>query len=338
MNRVVSSRVAAPIVVLGLLACASAFSPSPVAGATNAVTAAAAPVLARQPPLPPKTPSPVEGFRQLLALPAVEREQALARKSERHRQYLEGQLRDFDRLSPTEREVRLRLMELRYHLPPLMRTAPSERGELLQAVPPTIRELVDERLRGWDALPLEQQQELLQTQNALAYVPTLAGSSAAQREAALTGMSAERRQQLEKELAHWRSLPSEQRDRVASLFAQLFDLNAQQRQDVLNRLPAAEREKTAPTIERLGGLSPDQRSRVLEAFARFSRMSHDEQDRLLLNAARWQAMTPEERRSWRLLISRLPPLPPNVRGGPPLPPIPSVPTPHASATNAQFAR
>jgi hypothetical protein len=57
-------------------------------------------------------------------------------------------------------------------------------------------------------------------------------------------------------------------------------------------------------------------------------MTSDEQNEFLRNAAQWQEMTPQERRLWRDLVQRLPPMPPmppgfrraSPGGLPPMPP------------------
>src|SRR5687768_15744779 len=53
--------------------------------------------------------------------------------------------------------LRLRTLELRWHLLPLLSAAPSNRVVRIQAVPERDRPLIEERLRLWDRLPPELQ-------------------------------------------------------------------------------------------------------------------------------------------------------------------------------------
>src|SRR5712691_3172573 len=64
------------------------------------VEAAAAPAL-------PPAPAPQPDFRQLLAMSPPEREKALASRSEAHQQVLRDKIREYEALSPVEREARL---------------------------------------------------------------------------------------------------------------------------------------------------------------------------------------------------------------------------------------
>ena len=51
-------------------------------------------------------------------------------------------------------------------------------------------------------------------------------------------------------------------------------------------------------------------------------MAPEERTRFLRNAARWQEMTPTERKTWKELVTKLPPLPPDFNA-PPMPPAPA---------------
>src|ERR1019366_7847670 len=75
------------------------------------------------PPLPPAQ-SPISFFRDLLAMNGAERKQALTNRSPEGQKLILDKVREYESLPPDERELRLRVTELRWYLVPLM-TAPA---------------------------------------------------------------------------------------------------------------------------------------------------------------------------------------------------------------------
>src|SRR5262245_48206265 len=68
---------------------------------------------ATAPPLP-SLATPVDYFRQLLSAKPEERERLLSGRTAEHRKVLESSLRAYETLTPEERDVRLRTLELRF--------------------------------------------------------------------------------------------------------------------------------------------------------------------------------------------------------------------------------
>ncbi|HNQ89379.1 MAG TPA: DUF3106 domain-containing protein [Verrucomicrobiota bacterium] len=308
-------------------------APAPPGPPTPTIT------MAPLPPAPPATaatPDPIEAFRALLSLAPAAREKAIASRSASQQEYLRARFKEFDALPAAEREVRLQLMQLRYHLGALMRLDPSNRVARLQQIPPLDLPLIEQRLRAWDQLPRDEQQELLQHEGTLRLFPTATSEIEPPASSTLDGYSAGRRQQLEADLERWRTLPEAQRHRVARHFNTFFSLSERQQALILERLDADARHQLKPALAALERLAPEERLRCLDAFDRFTRMSAAEQQRFLRNAARWQGMKPEERRAWRAFAARWvppsqpPPIPPPM----PAAPRSRLPTP----TNAQAAR
>ena len=141
--------------------------------------------LAQSPPLPPagnlpicptnllppapRMHSPVDTFRELLALPQREREKILTNRPPEVRARILAKVREYQALGPDERELRLRATELRWYLTPLLRLPPAERAAQLAQVPEAMRGLVESRLTQWDVLPPPLQQEFLANDPALHY-------------------------------------------------------------------------------------------------------------------------------------------------------------------------
>lgn len=294
------------------------------------------------PPAPSLAESPVQRFRAMLALDAGGREQALKGKTAWQQEYLREQLRLFDTLPTAEQEARLGLMQLRFYLLTLIRTAPADRPERLKSIPADDRGLVAARLEAWDRLPPDQQKELLQNEAVLSQVAGFEAGSSARREAWLQTFSPARRQEFEASVQRWRALPEEQRSRIARNFNDFFELSPRQQRQTLERVDETDRARIGQAVAAFETLPPSERARCLEALDRYAHMSPAERTRFLQNAARWQAMTSEERQTWRAVAARVapgklpvprPPMPP-----PPMPPRSRKLDPTVTVTNAQVTK
>ncbi len=243
---------------------------------------------------------------------------------------LRSKLDEYADLPPEDREARLRVLDLRWHLTYLMRLSPEQRGPRLATVTEDLRPLVDERLRQWDAMPEDARTELLENEATARQFLSLAATPAAERQTAMNRLSAPQRQRLQENLARWRELPPAQRQRLTEHFERFFELPGPERRKTLNALSEVERRQMEATLKRFEQLSPERRTACLDGFRRFSSMSAAERDEFLRHAERWQAMTPAERQTWRSLVHRTPPLPPGFKRVPPVPPTPPA-TPRSPA-------
>src|SRR5688500_2371087 len=71
------------------------------------------------PPALPTIKSPIEYFRELLALPVAEQERSIADRSDEQKKILRAKLKEYESMTPEERELRLAVTELRWYLVPL---------------------------------------------------------------------------------------------------------------------------------------------------------------------------------------------------------------------------
>ena len=273
------------------------------------------------PPLPSAAKSPINYFRELLAAKPEDREKLLAGKPPEHRKVLEKSLRDYLVLKPDERELRLRTMDLRYHLTTLLRSAPSNRVERLKMVPERDRPLIEDRLRFWDQLSPEAQREALENERWIRVMGAV--GSGAERDMPLTGATSNQLRQIEQQLIRWQSLPEARRVQAQKNFTTLFELTDTEKSADLptGDLSAEERALMQKTLDRFGKLSPTQRAQCVRAFGKLAALSPGERRSFLINAQEWQKMKPEDREAWRRLISKVPPLPPGLSGQPPVPRI-----------------
>src|SRR6266511_1994413 len=273
---------------------------------TNAVASAG---------LPPLPKSRIAYFRELLAMSPPQRDQALAGTPESNRKTIEAKLREYAAWPPEERETRLRTTELHWYLRPLMQIAPTNRAALVAAIPDEFQKLIAERLQRWDTLPRQTQKELLENDWATRYLST----PPSQGNNIPNDISPPLPEKLEKQLASWQLLPPDRRQRMFDRFGQYFELSSKEKEKTLSALSDAERSEMERTLQAFEKLPPAQRWVCVNSFQKFADMTPGERAQFLKNAELWKKMSPGERQTWRLLVTKLPPLPPGF-GEPPFPP------------------
>jgi hypothetical protein len=271
------------------------------------------------PPAEPVTRSPISFFRELLTMSAGQRRQALTNRPPESRAQILAKVREYESLNPNERELRLRVTELRWYLRPLMASPATNRAVQLAMIPDQDRKLVEDRLQEWDKVPPDVQKELLGLEPTIQYFAEIEGRSEQQRKEIIMTLSPARREMLEKGIQQWDSMPVEKRHKTLSQFDQFFQLTSQEKDKALKTLSAPERQQIEKTLRTFGSLPPEQRAKCIRSFAKFTSLSLEERQQFLKSAERWKLMSPDERQAWRELVNRLPPpLPPNM---PPMPPF-----------------
>jgi hypothetical protein len=265
--------------------------------------------------------SPVDFFRQLLAMTPDERDDFLTNRPPEIRTRILAKIAEYEALDPNERELRLRATELRWYLMPLLRDSPTNRAARLAQIPDDIRGLVQARLDEWSILPPTLKQEFLENEHILRYFTRLeVGNSASENFG---------RQPSETERMHWSELSEGEQHQVAAGFKQFFELTPDEKQAALNTLSEAERQQMEKTLQAFDKMPAAQRAECVNAFTKFASMTALEQAEFLKNAERWSAMSPAERQAWRDLVVNVPQWPPLPIGM--TPPPPDVPP--AMATN-----
>jgi 2-oxo-4-hydroxy-4-carboxy--5-ureidoimidazoline (OHCU) decarboxylase len=124
------------------------------------------------------------------------------------------------------------------------------------------------------------------------------------------------------DLAHWNALSEGQRQKVTAQFNRFFELTPMEKKETLNTLSEAERQQMEKTLETFGKLPPAQRLQCIHAFTEFAGLSAQEKQDFLKNAQRWSQMSPQERQTWRDLVTHVPEWPPlpSALIMPPMPP------------------
>lgn len=257
-------------------------------------------------PLPVRH-SPVEAFRRLLVMPTAERREYLEGRNSEVRTRLVEKIREYQALTPEEREIKLKATELRWYLEPLLVLSPTNRTGRLALIPESMREMVNTRLQQWDKLPAGVQQVILTNRHGPAYVASVITTNSPP-----SPINAIRRT--------W-----------SARYEKIFDLTPAEQESVLARLSDAERRQMEKTLEAFGQLPPPQRLVCMRSFKKFVGMSGVERQEFLKNAERWSKLSPSERQAWRELVSAAPNLPPLPIAAVPRPPIPVNPRKPAPA-------
>jgi hypothetical protein len=282
------------------------------------------------PPMPhPK--SPVDLFRELLAMTPAGRENYLTNRPPGIRARILAKVREYEALDPNERELRLRATELRWYLLPLLHESPTNRTAQLAAIPDDLQPLVKNRLRQWDILPPPLQAEFLESERTLRYFTHVDPSS----RPSLPPLPQDQRGRHGpggSDSANRNALSEDQRQKVTAQCSQFFELTPMEKKKTLNTLSDAERQQMEKTLETFGKLPPGQRLKCIRAFTEFAGLSAQEKQDFLKNAQRWAQLSPKDRQTWRDLVTHVPewpPMPPALIM-PPMPPAfhPALATNH----------
>jgi hypothetical protein len=273
-----------------------------------------------RPPLPPPVPSPVAIFRELLAQTPAQRISSLGSRPPEARQRLLAKVLEYQRMTPEEREFRLRATELRWYLTPLLSLPATNRAARLAQVPADLRPLVEQRLLQWSVLPPPLRDQVLEEDRNLQLYLRLAGSSAEQQRLILERLPAVQRAAAEAGFARWQGLTVKQREDAMVRVNRFFELQPAEKRQVLARLSDTERRQMERSLQAFERLPREMRARCLEAFPKFASLSPEQRAGFLASAERWQAMTPSERELFRRLVQQAPVLPPLPRTTPPVRP------------------
>ncbi len=246
--------------------------------------------------------SPVDFFRQLLAMTPDERDNFLTNRPPEIRARILAKVAEYEALNPDDRELRLRATELRWYLLPLLQASPTNRVARLAQVPDNLRELVQSRLEQWTILPPPLQQEFLDNEGALGYFTSMDVSNSPAGNAGSAPGATDR--------ARWNALPENERRMVTMQFNLFFNLTDDEKQKTLNTLSDAERRQMEKTLQSFDQMPPAQRTECVNAFAKFASMNALEKSEFLKNATRWSEMSPAERQAWRDLVVNVPQWPP----------------------------
>lgn len=290
-------------------------------GTARAAESVQAPMPVLMPPIPP---SPIDQFRQWLRMPAPDREKTLREYPEAKQVVLRRKLLAYEAMPAEQRERRLRMLELRWYLRPLMSAPPQQRGDYLKMIPVRLHDLVTSRIEHWDALAANTRADILASDQAremvTRYFVHLRRPPITAQE--LHPLDARQRAQLQQNLKVWKETSPSHRERMGRQLSAFFELPKADQNKALGQLSEGDRREMQKTLDAFERLSPEQRRACVESFQKFASMTPRERGAFMRNAARWQEMTLQERETWKRLVQELPPMPPE--------PLPVPPSPQAA--------
>jgi len=267
-------------------------------------------------------------FRELLEMNETNRNQKLAEYSPAKRAGLEAKIKEYEALSPEQRELRLFVTELQDYLLPLMTSPATNRAAQIALLPTNFAPMIEVRLRHWDELSPEQQKNVLENKRLLQLLTEFASTTPLHKTQTLTNMTPAQRESLQQAMTNWQSLTKYQRQVITRLYQDFFDLSPAERIKTLSKLSEAERAQIQTTVSQYYELNPRARARVRKGLDRFSSLSPLEFQEFLRSAERWRTLSPSERKAWIDLVANAsiqPPLPPGAQRLPSMPPNPADP-------------
>jgi len=282
-------------------------------GAASLLPAADTPASPATPPVP--TVASIDFFRSLMAMTPEQRRTALAIKSAGQREVLEAKIREYAVMTDKERELRLRLLEIRLYLLPLMRMEPDMQTRMLARIPDKERPFVQYRLGDWNSLSPGEKEMLLATPSSL-HAFLYRGYGRTGEGASKVGkiMPPNLDRYRERMIAKWQRLSEERRQEIVSRFDQFLALEKAKRQAVVQRLPMPDQAHAQKTLRRMEGLSPEERTQFLTGLRQFADLDYQARERFKRLTVYWNNMSIEERSLWRSIIVKVqnPPLPPGA--------------------------
>ena len=156
------------MILMGLSVCAQQ---SINQGSPSAVNSTHPETISLQPPSPK---SPVDLFRSLLDMSPSERREFIGKRPPETQKVIVAKIREYESLQPEQRELRLKVTELRWYLLPLLSTPVTNRETKLRGIPDNLRELIDARLLEWDKLTPQVQKDLLDNESTVRFYFDLA--------------------------------------------------------------------------------------------------------------------------------------------------------------------
>jgi len=203
----------------GQVATPSPATSAPPAGAVSDAQSDERPKI---PPLPTAAKSPVAVFRELLAMSLAERKAFLTNRPPEAQKRILAKVREYETMRPDDRELRLRVTELRWYLLPLMTQGPTNRTAQIAAVP--------ENSSNWSRIVCGCGTSCRRLCRRSSWKTRRRCSSLRVEYCFLRGSTAqdagkhaqERRQRLEAAITKWNSMPEEERRKIVLRFNQFF--------------------------------------------------------------------------------------------------------------------
>lgn len=169
----------------------------------------------------------------------------------------------------------------------LLAMTPEERSEAIALRPPDIQKRILEKLTEYEILPGELRELRLRETELRWYLRPLMDEPKANRALLLARVPEELRTRVEEQLQQWDLLPPDlqeqfkNNDLIASYFAQSGAATPQQREEMLRRIPADQREELEKGLTQWKAMSDTERQKMVAAFNKFFELTPEEKQKAL---------------------------------------------------------
>jgi transposase-like protein len=285
----------------------------------------------------PVAKSPVDAFRELLAMDALALRAALSNRTEQSRARLVKKINEYKSMDADERALRLLNTELRWYLLQLMPLPATNRVERLADIRSNLRSLIEDRLTRWDALDAELREPYLHNEQALSLVLQMASASDRMRTQLVAEVPPQLRDTVNRALARLDDMSPADRQRSFRVLENIFTMTPAEKEKVLRGVMSEpEKNQMAQTLADFSQLTLEQRKTCLRSFEKFTGMTREERALFLRNVQTWEKMTPKERQQWREVVKNVEILPPLPEIKIQLPPEPPDPTPRVTTNRIKL--
>jgi len=304
------------------------------AGILIAVVTSAQTVTNPHPSVPPipVVKSPVDAFRELLAMDAGALRAALSNRNDQARERLRKKINEYKAMDADERELRLLTTELRWYVSRLMQVPATNRTAQLPDIRSDLRPLVESRLARWDQVDEELRHKYIRNEEAMSLLLKYSKASAGLQQLLVTEVPPEMRATLQQALGRLDAMSPAERDRAFDVFENMFTVTAAEKLSALQVMSEVEQQQMQKTLEAFSQLSVERRKTCIRSYEKFVGMTPTERALFLRNVQKWEKMSPKERQEWRELVKNVEILPPMPEAKPQPPPLPP-PMPPRALTN-----
>jgi len=266
--------------------------------------------------------SPVDAFRELLAMDASALRAALSNRNDQARERLRKKISEYKAMDADERELRLLTTELRWYVSRLMQVPATNRTEQLADIRSDLRPLVASRLERWDQVDEELREKYIQSEEAMSLLLKYSKASAGLQQLLVAEVPPAMRATLQQALARLDAMSPVQRARAFDVFENMFTVTAAEKLSALKVMSEVEQKQMEKTLEAFNQLSIERRKTCIRSYEKFVGLTPTERALFLRNVQKWEKMSPKERQEWRELVKNVEILPPMPEAKPMLPPMP----------------
>ena len=278
--------------------------------------------LSEPPPVAIPTKSPVERFRDLLAMTPAERETVLANRPKFWKDRVLAKIDQYQQMPADQREVKLQETQLRWLLRQAIQMSDGDRQQLMLRCSASEKSMLQQRLEQWEKQSTETRQEMMEY---LTRMESISEKRLENQNVRPDGSSPPEFPKMDSGIEKFMNLPPSQRSQIIFGYQKFFTLSDKERKMVLNKLAEPARQAILVNVQKINQLPVEERERIMVELKKLANMSPEEQSTFLKNSQTWQSIPKGEKEAWLRLVSRKrpePPMPSELLLPPTPPPLP----------------